>query len=265
MTLEVSIKAFVGAMDRAGLRDSSLRKWLDEYDGPGEFNRQRRGEDRFSYQYKHEKELEYLVEICRLCSIDPVQISQAAEDARNARPGSLGTIFNERIPWTKVAPGAQAFVASYPSAEELSRAAEGQFQQEIQNLPDETECRREVKQRIGQRIFRAQLLIHWRGKCPLTGIDAPALLRASHIKSWCACENEARQRLNMFNGLLLSANLDAAFDAGLISFTNRGELLRSPALSDWNYLALGVRAEARIALDPAHAEFLGWHRLHHGF
>jgi putative restriction endonuclease len=52
---------------------------------------------------------------------------------------------------------------------------------------------------------------YWNGRCPLTGIDQPELLRASHIKAWAACESD-RERLDVHNGLLLAAHLDAAFD-----------------------------------------------------
>ena len=49
---------------------------------------------------------------------------------------------------------------------------------------------------------------------PLTGITDEALLRASHIVAWADCETDAL-RLDVHNGLLLSALWDAAFDAGL--------------------------------------------------
>ena len=62
---------------------------------------------------------------------------------------------------------------------------------------------------------------YWCGHCPLSGIDEPKLLRASHIKSWA--ESTDKERLSPYNGVLLSANLDAAFDSGLISFSNDGQ------------------------------------------
>ena len=45
------------------------------------------------------------------------------------------------------------------------------------------------------------------GRCPLTGITDPALLRASHIVPWAECDDA--QRLDVHNGLLLSALWDA--------------------------------------------------------
>ena len=78
--------------------------------------------------------------------------------------------------------------------------------------PCTTEAERWVIQRIGQDVFRSALMDYWNGRCPLTGITDPALLRASHIVPWSDCNDE--QRLDVHNGLLLSALWDAAFDCG---------------------------------------------------
>jgi predicted restriction endonuclease len=55
------------------------------------------------------------------------------------------------------------------------------------------------------------------------------LLRASHIKPWADCETDA-ELLDVYNGLLLAAHLDAAFDSSLISFNEKGQIL-FPAIS----------------------------------
>jgi HNH endonuclease len=92
------------------------------------------------------------------------------------------------------------------------------FRARTANLPQTTEAERLVIQRVGQDVFREALLDYWGGRCPLTGITEPALLRASHIRPWAGCTDE--QRLDVHNGLLLSALWDAAFDRGLISFAD---------------------------------------------
>ncbi|TIU99337.1 MAG: HNH endonuclease, partial [Mesorhizobium sp.] len=94
-------------------------------------------------------------------------------------------------------------------------------------LPRTTEAERLVVQRVGQDIFRKALLEYWQGRCPLTGITEPVLLRASHIVPWAECKSDA-QRLDVHNGLLLSALWDAAFDGGLVSFSDNGTPLFSP-------------------------------------
>ena len=45
-----------------------------------------------------------------------------------------------------------------------------------------------------------------------------------YYKPWAICETDA-DRLDVHNGLLLAAHLDAAFDGGLISFTDEGAIL----------------------------------------
>lgn len=105
------------------------------------------------------------------------------------------------------------------------------FQQQAAKLPKTTEAERLVVQRIGQDIFRASLMDYWQGRCPLTGISDPALLRASHIVPWSDCESDA-QRLDVHNGLLLSALWDAAFDRALVTFDDEGKPIVSPKISD---------------------------------
>jgi predicted restriction endonuclease len=84
-----------------------------------------------------------------------------------------------------------------------------------------------VKARIGQGRFRQQLLEYWE-TCAVTGCEEISLLVASHIKPWSECD--VREAVDPYNGLLLSPNLDAAFDNGYVSFTDTGEMLISQAL-----------------------------------
>ena len=55
------------------------------------------------------------------------------------------------------------------------------FETEAANLPRSTEAERLVVQRVGQDIFRRGLLEYWDGRCAITGLDVPDLLRASHV------------------------------------------------------------------------------------
>lgn len=55
-------------------------------------------------------------------------------------------------------------------------------------------------------------------------------LRASHAKPWADCSIDA-ERLDVFNGFLLSANLDTLLDQFLISFNDSGHIMRSQRLS----------------------------------
>ena len=127
-------------------------------------------------------------------------------------------------------------------------------------LPRATEAERLVVQRIGQDKFRTALLLYWNGTCPLTGVTDPALLRASHIVPWAACADDA-ERLDVHNGLLLSALWDAAFDAGLVSFADSGSVLTSPRLSGAARKVLECASGTRInGLSSGQRKRLQWHR-----
>jgi len=88
---------------------------------------------------------------------------------------------------------------------------------------------RETKQRIGQDQFRKWVLDIYGGKCCVTGLDVPEVLRASHIVAWA---DDAKNRLNPSNGLCLSATYDAAFDRHLISFDDDYRMVLSKSLKD---------------------------------
>lgn len=147
----------------------------------------------------------------------------------------------------------------------LPDAPLAQFHKQIAGMPRTTEAERLVVQRVGQNVFREALLAYWGGRCPLTGISNPALLRASHIVPWAHCDDDAH-RLDVHNGLLLSALWDAAFDAGLVSFTDDGEVHFAPELTASAQAALVSRSADRLrGLTGAHAANLARHRQMYGF
>jgi hypothetical protein len=157
-----------------------------------------------------------------------------------------------------------AFDRVYKLAISLPDAPLLRFRAETATLPRTTEAERLVIQRIGQNVFRDSLLDYWGGCCPLTGITEPALLRASHIVPWSECDDE--QRLDVYNGLLLSALWDAAFDQGLVSFADDGRPLANPKLSTTARQTLTIdTAPALRGLRGAHRANLAVHRARHGF
>lgn len=125
----------------------------------------------------------------------------------------------------------------------------------------ETEVERAQKVRIGQDRFRSAIIEYWNGTCPLTGISESGLLRASHIIPWAACESDY-ERLNVHNGLLLSALWDAAFDSGLITFDDLGRPIPSPRLGAAAHVTLGIERVGRLALVDENKSRLEWHRKH---
>jgi hypothetical protein len=152
----------------------------------------------------------------------------------------------------------------YKLAVSLPDAPLARFRAKTAALPRGTEAERMIIQRIGQDIFRGALMDYWGGRCPLTDITEPELLRASHIVPWSECSDE--QRLDVHNGLLLSALWDAAFDKGLVSFADDGTALAAPQLRDAARTVLGLGAALRIeGLRDEHGHNLALHRARYGF
>jgi hypothetical protein len=115
-----------------------------------------------------------------------------------------------------------------------------------------------VQSRIGQGQFRASLVDYWQG-CSVTGCTQLELLRASHIKPWRDASNE--ERLDKYNGLLLLPNLDACFDAGLISFDDDGNILISGEFNNVVLRQLGITLELKLLkLEQPHKIYLQYHR-----
>ena len=128
------------------------------------------------------------------------------------------------------------------------------------SLPRTTEAERLVVRRIGQDVFRRGLFEYWDGRCPMTGLDVPELLRASHIKPWADCATDA-ERLDVFNGLLLAPHLDAAFDAGFITISAGGTVRVSDAFPPGARSSLGLDRRLRVhGLHRGHERYLPWHR-----
>lgn len=123
-----------------------------------------------------------------------------------------------------------------------------------------TEAPRVVRERIGQQRYRKALEQLWDGKCAVTGVSEPCLLRASHAKPWNKCET-GKERLSPFNGFLLNVALDALFDKFLISFADDGSIMIAPSLKPEDLAAVGITPEMRVVgIRPEHKPFLEYHR-----
>jgi hypothetical protein len=85
-----------------------------------------------------------------------------------------------------------------------------------------------TKSRRGQGIFKANVRLVEKS-CRVTGVSNIKHLRASHIKPWSISNNE--EKLDGYNGLLLSPHVDHLFDRGYISFTDSGAVLISGELN----------------------------------
>ncbi|KDR89075.1 hypothetical protein L903_27235 [Agrobacterium sp. JL28] len=118
-----------------------------------------------------------------------------------------------------------------------------------------------IEARVGQGQFRQSLIDMWQGKCCATGLLEQKLLRASHIVAWAAATD--KERLNPYNGLLLSAAFDAAFDAHLITLSSDGTWINvsGMAAADLERAGLAKLEDKKVVgLQDEHHEFLQHHR-----
>lgn len=126
----------------------------------------------------------------------------------------------------------------------------------MSNVLDQTEKEQVIKSRIGQSIFKKNLLKN-EEKCKLCGVSDKHFLIASHIKPWS--QSNHRERLDINNGLLLCPNHDALFDKGYISFGDDGRILISNSLDEvLNFL--NIHNNLRIQMNEMQRQYMEWHR-----
>lgn len=135
----------------------------------------------------------------------------------------------------------------------------------IKSIPNDiqgTEREALIKIRIGQSRFRDGLIEYWDSKCSVTECAKTRILIASHIKPWRDCMDDAGEKLDVMNGLLLIPNLDALFDKGFISFDDDGEIIISSQLSEDDQERLDVNNDMvlRKTLSERHKIYLKHHR-----
>ena len=129
-----------------------------------------------------------------------------------------------------------------------------------------TEEERMLRRRKGQDLL-ANYLFEKYGQCFITGIKKKSLLVASHIKPWADSKGEqAKERLDEDNVLLLSVAYDKLFDRGYISFYDDGRMaVCNEAISNDELRLLGIDVPSRVRLPDAYLttgrkRYLGYHR-----
>ena len=80
------------------------------------------------------------------------------------------------------------------------------------------------KTRVHQSFFREAILSSYENMCCITGLKITECLVASHIIPWSVSE---QHRTDPRNGLCLSATFDRLFDRGLITITNKLDVILS--------------------------------------
>jgi hypothetical protein len=191
----------------------------------------------------------------------------------NAKPlffAELGRDFSlcsDTFTCTSIEQLALFFKRSSALARSLPNQAEHDFEtavavelEKLKNGVKSTEVEQLVRQRVGQDTYRKAMLAYWGGACAVTGMTMPEVLRASHALPWAECVTDA-QRLDVFNGFLLTANLDALFDRFLISFDKEGYILVSDDISEDDKKILGLQPKLKLRwITERHELYLASHR-----
>lgn len=115
-----------------------------------------------------------------------------------------------------------------------------------------------VKARRGQGIFKANVRMIEKS-CRVTGVTNIKHLRASHIKPWAASSD--LEKVDGYNGLLLSPHVDHLFDRGFISFEDSGDMLISKTLSQSVLDKWSLDSGKNVGkFEQPHHDYLEYHR-----
>jgi putative restriction endonuclease len=138
----------------------------------------------------------------------------------------------------------------------LDEIAEERLRERLDLGPAERE--RLIRARRGQGEFRRNVEAI-ESDCRLTGLLDRRHLRARHIKPWR--DSDDREKLDGFNGLLLSPHVDHLFARGHVSFSDDGELLVSRQLNPAVLKAWRIALPKKVrSFAPEQRAYLDFHR-----
>lgn len=114
--------------------------------------------------------------------------------------------------------------------------------------------------RIGQGKYREQLLeqCHF---CPFTMISDERLLIASHIKPWTASTDQ--EKIDPYNGYILSPLYDKLFDRGFITFTEKRHVILSDFISQYTWKKINLKNDTFIKSLPMDDKRIEYLKFHH--
>lgn len=113
--------------------------------------------------------------------------------------------------------------------------------------------------REGQGKYREELLkqCHF---CPITNVADERLLIASHIKPWAASND--KEKVDPFNGYMLSPLYDKLFDRGYITFTYNRHMILAESISPYTWKLLGIKNDVfiqELRMDDKRKDYLDFH------
>ncbi|CAB5505994.1 hypothetical protein THERMOT_2256 [Bathymodiolus thermophilus thioautotrophic gill symbiont] len=132
-------------------------------------------------------------------------------------------------------------------------------EKELAEIKDTEEKKHKSQARIGQGKYRNELL-NLCPFCPITMVSDDRLLIASHIKPWS--QSNEMEKIDPYNGLMLTPTFDYLFDKGFLSFTNNKETILSPFLSKITYSKVGISDNKNFSslIIEGREEYLKYHR-----
>lgn len=116
------------------------------------------------------------------------------------------------------------------------------------------------KAREGQGKYREQLLEQCKF-CPFTMIADERLLIASHIKPWAASND--KEKLDPYNGYMLTPMYDKLFDRGFITFTENRHVILSDFISPYVWKQIGLKNGNFIKALPMDDKRVKYLEFHH--
>lgn len=130
-----------------------------------------------------------------------------------------------------------------------------------EKLTKDTPIQQELrKARDGQGKYRELLLEQCRF-CPFTMIADERLLIASHIKPWAA--SDEKEKIDPYNGYILSPLYDKLFDRGFITFTENRHIILSDFISPFTWKQINLKNDTFIKalpMDDKRIEYLKFHQ-----
>ena len=114
--------------------------------------------------------------------------------------------------------------------------------------------------REGQGKYREKLLEQCRF-CPITMIADERLLIASHIKPWAASDDN--EKIDPYNGYMLSPLYDKLFDRGFITFTENRHVILSEFISPFTWRQIGLKNDTFIKALPMDDKRIEYLQFHH--
>lgn len=139
--------------------------------------------------------------------------------------------------------------------------------EEQNNTPSTPITKKEITERKeinnareGQGKYREQLLEQCRF-CPITMIGDERLLIASHIKPWAASNDT--EKIDPYNGYMLSPLYDKLFDRGFITFTESRHVKLSDFISPYTWKQINLKNDTFIKALPMDDKRIEYLKFHH--